>query len=505
MADQNPVQIFISYARRDDFGTGRLNSKGFVSALHQALERIQIQQGYPSPYLWRDTQQIEKGDYFNPKIEAAITNSQLLVVVLSRNWIERPNCLKELELFRHRWGDVRERIVVVRRHMVEEQQCPELLRGTEGYRFFRFDGPNHEAGLETYIEAEGATEAEFDAEAKALGSYLWRAAKRRRVVDGAAPLPPQGRTVYLAKPAPDMTKPYEFLATNLEMQGFKVVPSRNQIIPLDSSARHFVDSALEAADTSIHLLGDEAGYMPSDEHDPIVKMQLTRASARAADHAATKGALPFKRIIWAPKVIHDGTGFRDPLAVVEKFGTLITGDKLLSDGQSGFWTSLKQLLDDSKTLPGTDEPKQPAAAPDARIYIHHKKEDRDFAVGIASILKEKDVNIVLPPMQGTDVERERWHKEELRDCDTVLLCWAQATDVWVKTSLNELRNWQHLRRSNKFRTRGLLLGPPPGESKAPVALPPKSDYDCLLDFSNQEHPNPDSLGALLAGAPPTGQ
>jgi TIR domain len=505
MPDKDQVQIFISYARRDDTGMGKARSKGFVTALHEGIEHILVKQGYPAPYLWRDKQQIEKAEYFNPKIEEAIKVSQLLVVVLSRNWVKRPNCIRELDLFRHRWGDVKERIIVVRRNLVDEVDCPEILRGTEGFRYFRFDGPNQEAGYETYIDDGGEVQDDFDAETNELGRYLWRAAKRRRALASGFKteiLSPSGRTVYLAKPAPDMTGPYEFLANNLVSQGFKVVPPQDQIIPLDSSAQGFVDNAMAQADTSIHLLGDESGYAPSGGHDAIVKMQLARASVRASDNTENNASPPFKRIIWAPKVLEDGsaTEFRDPVAVVARFGPLIDGDKVLGDGRSGFWGSLKQLLDRKLHIVVGESIK--SSNSDSRIYIYHKKEDRDFAVSIAEVLKEKDANIVLPPLQGTDAERAQLHKEYLRDCDTVVLCWAQATDVWAKMSLNELRNWRNLGRTDKFRLRSLVLGPPPGESKAPVALPPKSDYDCLLNFINEERPNPDSLGKLLDGGQP---
>jgi hypothetical protein len=498
----NQVQIFISYARRDDTPTGKVGSLGFIVALREQLGHILEKQGYPEPHIWRDKEQIEEGDYFNPVLEKAIANSDLMVVVLSRNWINRPNCRKELELFQHRWQGMKERVIVVRRNLVDEGEVPELLRGTEGFRFFRFRNPREpEPGSEIYFDRDSATENEFYNAANSLGGYLWRAAKHRCSIGSArvttAPVA-SGRTVYLAKPAPDMTKPYEFLANNLENEGYRVVPPRDQIIPLDSSAQHFVDGAMAQADTSIHLLGEDAGYAPSKQ-DPIVTMQLARAQARAAADSSDQTAPKFRQIIWAPKLLDGSANFRDPTEVLKNFGSGIDGYKLMGDVQSSFWIALRQLLNRPEMHAPAEAPIGPQDM-DSRIYIYHRTEDRDFAVNIAEVLRNKDANIVLPPMQGTDVERSECHKQYLRSCDTVLLCWAEATDVWAKMSLDEFRSWQTLGRTGKFRIRGLVLGPPPGVSKAPVALPPKSDYDRLLDFT--EHPNPEALGALLTGAPP---
>jgi hypothetical protein len=78
-----------------------------------------------------------------------------------------------------------------------------------------------------------------------------------------------------------MVKSYEFLANNLVAQGFDIVPRQDQYIPLDSSASGFIDNAIALADTSIHILGNEAGYEP-DGHAPLVKLQLERAALRAS-------------------------------------------------------------------------------------------------------------------------------------------------------------------------------------------------------------------------------
>jgi hypothetical protein len=500
MRGKDQVQIFISYARLDDVGSGKSRATGFVTALHEEIESIQKRQGFPDPYVWRDKQQIEKADYFDPVIEDAIENSELLVVVLSRNWINRPNCLKELELFQRRWQNSRERVIVVQRNLVDREKIPELLRGTQGFEFYRFDTKYQEEGRETYFDRDGATDGDFYEAANELGGYLWRAAKRRRSIGSTSVTPApvsSGRTVYLAKPAPDMMKSYEFLANNLEKEGFKIVPQRDVIIPLDSSAQRYVDSAMAEADTAIHLLGEDQGYTPSGEQDAIVKMQLARAQARVA--AGDTASPAFRQVIWAPKLLDGGTKFRDPAAVLKSFGSGVEGYSLLSDGQGGFWISLRQLLNRPEMHGAADEQVPPQEA-DSRIYIYHRKDDLDFAVGIAEVLRKKDADIVLPPIHGSDLERTQCHKEYLRDCDTVLLCWAHATDAWAKSSLNELRSWRTLGRTGKFRIRGLVLGPPPDVSKGPIFLPPKSDYDRLLDFTNES--SSDALGALLTGATP---
>jgi hypothetical protein len=84
------VQIFMSYARDDNAAPpGVTDAQGFISALHGQLEFKFQDLGRPRPLIWWDKRKIEDGEFFDPKIERAIEQSALLVIVLSRNWLHR--------------------------------------------------------------------------------------------------------------------------------------------------------------------------------------------------------------------------------------------------------------------------------------------------------------------------------------------------------------------------------------------------------------------------------
>ena len=189
-ADQ--IQIFLSYARDDDESTpGSDYELGFVSALHERLEHELKKQGQPRPRIWRDQEQIEKGENFDVSIATAIQQSEFFMVVLSRNWPTRPECLRELELFsahceRRNWP-VRERIIVVRTQLVAEAECPSLFQRTgrtEGYNYFHFrSNVAREAGFELPIWSRGRARHElYDHRCSELGGYLWRAGRRLLVL-----------------------------------------------------------------------------------------------------------------------------------------------------------------------------------------------------------------------------------------------------------------------------------------------------------------------------------
>ena len=137
-----------------------------------------------------------------------------------------------------------------------------------------------------------------------LSAHLW--AETRRAVPENCDLqqqprveavrftPKKSRTIFLAKPASDMAEAYDRLTKELEGRGYRVTPGRHEEIPHDPSALDFVDAALDAAEMSIHLLGEKFGRSPEDL-PPISKLQLERAARRGANEFV------FHRLIWAPK------------------------------------------------------------------------------------------------------------------------------------------------------------------------------------------------------------
>jgi hypothetical protein len=140
------TQIFISYARDDDaVPPGKTQAKGFVTFLHEQLLYEFMNLGEPRPILWRDTRVIERGHQFEPLIKKAIKASSLLLVVLSRNWMAREWCRRELESFarsRHAEDEpsLRSRIIMVGKNYVPPNQRPPLVQGQEGFNFYKFEG-----------------------------------------------------------------------------------------------------------------------------------------------------------------------------------------------------------------------------------------------------------------------------------------------------------------------------------------------------------------------------
>jgi hypothetical protein len=544
------VQVFISYARNDDqLPRGFEGKQGFVTYLHNQLEYEFKEFGNPRPRLWRDTHAIDGGDAFGPVIEENLDKSDMLLVVLSRNWLDSSWCREELERFGRRWRQsegldrARERIVFLSKHHIPIANRPELLQGKTGFDFYVFDqeaGQRHEE--EFFKRGEPRDGRYFDRVA-AVASYLWRYAERLTNASSSIPekepekqdnrgsprigksgaggsviddepggsatangrdpnsKPAPSRIVYVAKPAADMRQAYERVVAELEGRGFGVVPEKGAAIPSDEKATSFIDAALKSADLSIHLLGEKEGYRPEDADAPIMPLQLARAAARPA----AKGDRPFYRIIWAPRSLaaedesETAVSIRDPLAVVEKFGAQLPSDKIDGDSLSKFVDFLIQHVDRT-TMPSDDFDRLEA---DMRVYVYHQRQDFDYARLVKNRLRERQIDILPTVFEGDAAQIDALHRNHLKECDGVVLVWARAPDSWVYARSRELRSWLELGRKREFAVRGLIAAPPPGDEKKDMLdFPPRKEIDITIDVTKFDDPPPEAIDKLIKAVRP---
>jgi len=486
--------VFISYARDDDRRTsGMPLSKGFVTALHELIADNLNKLGPPKPALFRDTQQIGQADQFEPRLGQALDAAKLLVVVLSRNWMTSEWCTRELEMFVEKWrsrgetdNQIKERILLVLKHAIDPDQRPPWVQGQSGFPLVNTDPENgREIELFDSDLAQPLSEDWFK-QCKILSNELrirLQTDSATVVGDTVAPAPVvESRiTVYLAQPAADMRPSYETLRTELTRRGIAVVPSRSESIPTTGAeAIQMIDASLAQAVLSIHLVGEKPGFQP-DGAQPIVQLQLDRAARLADDAAQSSKRIHFQRLIWVPRVVPNAapnSPSRDPFAALAAHAAGSTGDKVEADTLAKFTQFVVQYLD-QLSRPSTTA-RVPAAS-GAQVYVQHSEEDASIADTLADSLVRLGFVPRLPILDGRAADQERDHRDALSVADAVVLCWASAPPIWVRSKAIELRAWRDLGRRGAFHTRAVVAFPPQTRDKERLRRFHEPDLDAVLD------------------------
>lgn len=494
------ADIFISYARDDDVPPpDRPDRKGFVSFLDESVRYEFRDLGPERPNIWRDTKRISDGAQFTPEIEEALQQASFLVVVLSPNWMASTWCNRELETFAkyHGSAGLRERIIVVSKRYIDPNKRPSLLQGQTGFAFYaRNEDPEDIAGDIDFFDRGEPKDNRYWDRLKALVAYLLK----RRTLPPQQPLyPPTGRTIYVAKPASDMRAGYDRIVSELVGKGHTVVPDPATDIPLNSAVA-VVDAALSDAEIAVHLVGERAGDTPEDQL-PMVSLQLARSAAKQA-----KDGAKFHRLIWAPAlwtVPPDANSpareiTRHPVDVLAKFDRQLPTDKIEGDSLSKFVDFLNQHL--VAIAPAKPLPTELSnlVGGDARLYLYHSPEDSEYALNLAQALQQRKLEALLPAFEGVESEVKSFNGKQLAECDAVILCWASASEVWVRAQASGLRNWHDLGRKEQFYYRAVVAAPPPGSrKKAGKLLFPSSDIDLIVDLSDKDTLTADLLDRLV--------
>jgi hypothetical protein len=182
-----------------------------------------------------------------------------------------------------------------------------------------------------------------------------------------------------------------------------------------------------------------------------------------------------------------------------KFDSQLPTDKIEGDSLSKFVDFLNQHL--LAIAPPRSLATLPGAGSDVRLYLYHSQEDSDYALSLAQALQQRQLEALLPVFDGPDAEIKNFNGKQLAACDAVILCWASASEVWVRAQASGLRNWHDLGRTQQFYYRAVVAAPPPGNrKKAGKLLFPRSEIDLVVDLSDKDIPTADLLDVLVPAA-----
>jgi hypothetical protein len=500
--ESEPIQIYISYARADDeLPPEAPDRAGFVTSLRDQLLFEFNRLGHPRPKIWKGPSSTLNTVGFTPEIRQALAESSLLLVILSRNWLSSESCGRELLAFAGRWESdpsLRERIFVAEKRHVPDDLRPPLLQHRAGFSFLQFDDPADPGSEMEYYSRGRARDPRFYDVIKELARVLWRKSERllripRAAAASAARQGPNAQIVYVAKVASDMSNAYDRLVRELLGRGYQVVPDVGAEIPHDSSATAFIDEALASASMSVHLLGERHGYAPENA-DPIVQLQLKRAARMCPAGALTSSAEHgFRRVIWAPERLDYIELTRDPIAVLAKFDNLLGSDAVTGG-------SLTEFVDLALRSAAT-RVAQAAAAPTkprSSVYICCGAEGQAYASALAEALTESDLVVFRPAFDGPPAEVIEINRKQLQVCDIAAVCWSWESEIWVRSTLQQLRDWHGLGRAARFAWLWLIVGPPLGPGKSAMMASRPAAFENVLDLTQVETPSMENVASVAA-------
>lgn len=408
--------LFLSYARADDEKPPFDDvTQGWVTFFWTQLRWELTNAGLHEAKLWLDRYEIDPAEDFTAKIETALREARLLLLILSLNWIQRAYCINELERFVTEDPSRLDNIVLVKKQ--ETREVPELLRNREGYRFFTAEPSGRIR--EFYWRGLKDQAAYFDTLKRVADRIVDRLMARPHVTRAInqEKVERKKRTIFLAAPSDELRDAWQRLANDLDGAGFATVPVGGRLPDKASDAETGIRTALATAEISVHLLGESEGATPDGGSETYARLQL-----RLAREHGDAGP-GFERILWAPKWLPGPQADkRDPFEVVDRFGPLGDGEHVFAEDVTNLSQWLRRRLDPPDPQP-------------AMLLLVATATDADsgLATTLASRLQSDQTSILPPYFAGDPVPR-------LAEGTTtvVLVLWGGATQNEVEALLANL-------------------------------------------------------------------
>jgi hypothetical protein len=491
---QQSGAAFISYASLENaVPDDRPSTGGFVTQLQRALfHELETELGMAGVLLWRDRTAIEPGDLWTDKIIEALRAADILIVILSPNYLKRPWCKKELETFASRLEssvdpDRAGRILRLDRVTMKDAEIPDLLRPVQAIRFFELDRLENDD--KPYFWRGQVRDDRFYVAVRTLALQIARILRRQAAstrVKEPAPAPrvkANGRTVFVARPAADMEADYRRLCTELRGRGFTIEPSPESEPWTElADATSAIAAALARAELAVHLVGTRTGYMPESSDQAIVPLQL----ALSAQHMRRNET--FERIIWSPAIlpIDPGKGAdksvsaeTDPQERLSRLGAKVQEHDSIDSGPFvDFCDNLvRRVLSRREKKAESRERTRDDSAP--RVYILFHDSDEDFASEVAARIKQGGATVYLQPKDGEAQQQRALHAQRLAECRFVILCWRNASKTWVEATAAELTDGAQ---QGRGRSHLVILGGEPTSSKLAYSkIFPQDQIDKVVD------------------------
>jgi hypothetical protein len=498
--------VFISYRHLDNELLDE-QGKGWIDKFHERFEIILGETLGYEPKVWRDVR-LPGNVYFTDFLEERIKKTAVLISILSPGYIRSDWCMGELREFCRLTDETgglivgeRLRIFKVVKTYIEHDEHPPEFQNQLGYEFYEINKMTKRPvafgqGLGLNFDQRYWSKLDdltWDVK-QVLSAINPRAqtSSRASVFSEAAVFSQNKGTIYLAQTTSDLSEERDQIKRELQNRGYDILPDKE--LPLRSpSYEEAVRESVGRAKMSVHLIGESYGIVP-DRADgrSIVSLQNEIAAERSSRE-------PFSRLLWMP------VGLVPKEQVQAQFIEHLRTDATTQRGAELLQTPLEELKTIIQLrLSNGHKPK--AALPEQsppKIYLIFDKRDLGGVLPLNSyLLDEKQYQVLLPLVDeegADDAEAFKIHKDNLMECDAVLIYYGEANQVWFDYKRRDLKKIVGLDRKSPLSAEAIYVAPPETAHKQLFNSPGAIVIKNFGDFA------PAELDSFLALVRPAGK
>ncbi len=477
--------VFISYRQldndlRDDGG------KGWIDNFHERFESVLGEALGYAPEIWRDTR-LQGNVYFAGELLERIKKTAVLVSILSPGYLKSDWCLSELREFCRVAEETGGLLVngnmrvfkIVKTHVDLAQHPPEFQKQL-GYEFYEMDKMTQRPVAFRQDLGRNRDQRYWSK----LDDLAWDVKQVLSSIKPPTKIPAPGSvfsreqgTIYLAQTTRDLTDERDQIKRELQNRGYEVLPE-TELPFVSPNYEEAVRNCVARAKLSVHLIGGSYGIVPEGASNrSVVLLQNEIAAERKRDQA-------FSRLLWMP------VGLTPQEEAQAQFIEHLRTDAATQQGAELLQTPLEELKNviqlrlsnGNKVIKKPPSPETPA-----KIYLIFDKRDLEGILPLNDYFSgDKNFQVLLPLIDDEGVDDSQAfeiHKDNLAQCDAVLIYYGNANQVWFEYKRRDLKKIVGLDRVSALAAEAVYVASPKTAHKQLFNSPDALVIKNFEDFS----------------------
>ena len=437
---------------------------GWVSQLVDDVQ-VRLQQLSGVPLTIANISTFPSDEESRKQLIPALESIEALICVVSPAFLRAENCQQLLEDFSQAAEasgglsvDSHSRILKVVKTPVADGEVPMELRSLIGnlvsYEFFE-QTPDRSSVMEFDERFGPEAHQKYFQRVYDMAQQLWGVVRplqeRSGKLQSSTVTSESGQTIFLASSTSDLQPEIDKIRRELVGRGHSVVP--NQVLAtVGHELEQQVQGFLDESDLSIHLVGASYGLVPEGAEESIVEIQNRLAAKRAAESG-------LERVVWIPRGIKVNDdrqqNFLDELKTSPQ---MHAGAEIIQDN----YTEMKEFVLDRLDKAAVEDDSSPGLSADdiQRIYLICDQQDEQAIEPLEDHLFDLGFEVTTPDFESDEEGALELHRENLVDCDAVIIYYGSARKAWVEIKLRNLLKARGYGREVDLEHQAVLIAPP---------------------------------------------
>lgn len=379
-----------------------------------------------------------------------LSGSCVYIILLNEDYIRSENSMAELESICNCLQGDKTRIFKVLKSEMPLNVQPESVRNYLSYDFFEkeVENPDEQSYYDLMIYE---IERHYWTKLTDLSFDIYKQLSKETSEEN------KEIAIYLAETTTDQEKNLESIKRELKRLGYKIFPDTRLPSNQDDLKKAVFDY-LKKTFMSIHLIGNNYGEIIQNSQYSIIDLQIRIASDYYeminTDRKDPEGA-DFSRLIWInPDLKLSNEKQKQYIEQLKRDADILKGASLIQTPLEHFKSIILAEIKSKNQQPIHSFNKLNSGT---RVYLIHESQSFDKISEISSFLANSGFEIIHSPLLSEEKNLLKKHRQNLIDCDAVLIYFDSSDEFWLKSKLNDLMKAPGFGRNRPFAAKAVLI------------------------------------------------